>query len=320
MILRTKYAIWILLALASCRNLEEKEPSTAIGIKQESYFNLEHLIEAEDLMTSLGQSTTKVIDFRKQEDYEKGHIPNALRIYRPDIEDNNYPYNGMMAPKVKIERLFSDLGIQNGDTLVVYDDQGGADAARLWWVLQNYDYTTVKLLNGGLLAWVAADGGLSETRSTPTPSRFRLPTENSMRLMMRIEDLGKSLSKDDGPLILDVRTHHEYSGKRQKSGARKAGRIPKAHLVDWSRAVDFHGTHKFRTYQELEALYGELGASREDPIITYCHSGIRSAHTTFVLSELLGYTDVRNYDGSWSEWSYFDDLPFEKDSVTVILK
>ena len=170
------------------------------------------------------------------------------------------------------------------------------------------------------MAWVAADGVLTEMQSTATPSIFRLPNESSMGLMMKREDLEKSLSKDTGPLILDVRTHHEYSGKRQKSGAMKAGRIPNAQLVDWSRTIDFHGTHKFRSYEELETLYGELGTSREDFIITYCHSGVRSAHTTFVLSELLGYTNVKNYDGSWSEWSYFDDLPFEKDSITVILE
>ena len=320
MTLKIKVSICIFLALASCKNQKEKELSTTVVSKQKSYLSYQHLIEAEDLMTSRSQSNTKVIDFRKLEDYEKGHIPNALQVFRPDIEDSNYPYSGMMASKITIEKLFCRLGIQNGDTLVIYDDRGGADAARLWWVLQNYDYTSVKLLNGGLFAWVAADGELTEIKNTTIPSHFRLPTESSMRFMLKREDLEKSLSKDIGPLILDVRTHQEYSGKRQKSGAMKAGRIPNAQLVDWSRAIDFHGTHKFRTYEELEALYGKLGANKEDPIITYCHSGVRSAHTTFVLSELLGYTDVKNYDGSWSEWSYFDHLPVEKDSITVILK
>ena len=320
MTLKIKYTLLLILALSSCKDRGDKVSSTTVVDRPKSYYSHDHLIEAEELMASLGQPFIKVIDFRKMEDYHKGHIPNALPIYRSDIEDQSYPYKGMMAQKKTMEELFSKLGIQIGDTLVIYDDRGGADAARLWWVLQNYDYPTVKLLNGGLFAWVAAHGELTKAQSSVTPSHFRLPTESSMRFIMKREELEQSLSKDTGPLILDVRTHQEYSGKRQKSGAMKAGRIPNAQLVDWSRTIDFHGTHKFRSYEELEELYGTLASSKDDLIITYCHTGVRSAHTTFVLSELLGYTHVRNYDGSWTEWSYFDNLPIEKDSITELIQ
>ena len=129
------------------------------------------LIEVDTLLISLDAPGVKIIDFRKLEDFEKGHIPNALRIWRNDIEDKNHTHKGMMADKIAIESLFSRLGIDTGNTLIIYDDRGGYDAARLWWVLQNHDYYKVKILNGGLHAWIAAGGAVSIRRNLIRPIR-----------------------------------------------------------------------------------------------------------------------------------------------------
>ena len=152
------------------------------------------------------------------------------------------------------------------------------------------------------------------------PSEFKLPETSGMRLLVHREELQGIVSDPSPYVLIDARTVNEFSGKRQKKGSKKGGRIPKSKQVDWSRSVDYHGTHKFRSIADLEKIYGGLAMSKDEPIIVYCHSGTRSAHTTFVLSQLLGYTNVRNYDGSWSEWSHFEDLPFERDSITVILE
>ena len=117
-----------------------------------------------------------------------------------------------------------------------------------------------------------------------------------------------------------TRTHNEYSGKRLKRGAGAAGRIKGSHWIDWSEAIDYHGDHQFKDIDELKEIYGRFIPSTEDTVVTYCHSGVRSAHTTFVLSELLGYPHVKNYDGSWTEWSRQKGFPVEKDSITVILQ
>lgn len=315
---RSSYILICLIFLVSCKNLEEQKVTEAANVIADTSKSITNVTEAEALLIALDGPKLKVVDFRKQEDYRKGHIPNAVSMYRSDIEDGTYPYKGMMASKTAIETLFSKLGIKNGDTLVVYDDRGGTDAARLWWVLQNYDYPTVKLLNGGFDAWIAAKGPVTSTETLVEPSNFILPKAGSMRYLIKLEELQNMLSRKTKPLILDVRTADEYSGKRQKSGAARAGRIPDSELIDWSKAIDYYGTHKFRPYEELEALYGTLGVSKNDTIITYCHTGVRSAHTTFVLSQLLGYANVKNYDGSWSEWSYHVDLPIERDSKTLI--
>lgn len=310
----------LLLGLNSCKNQEEKLPSKEILNVETNIDPTRHIIEVETLLGSLNEPSLKIIDFRKQEDYDKGHIPKALHIWRNNIEDGSYPYKGMMADKKTIEKLFSRLGIQTHDTLIVYDDRGGYDAARLWWVLHNHNFDAVKILNGGLRAWVAANGTVSKEQKLLDSTSFRLPEKSHPQLLVKREELHDLLSSEKRPFIIDTRTADEYSGKRQKAGANKGGRIPSSKLIDWSRTVDYHGTHKFRSISELEKLYGSLVTSKNDPIITYCHSGTRSAHTTFVLTQLLGYTNVRNYDGSWSEWSYFDNLPVEKDSVTTILQ
>jgi thiosulfate/3-mercaptopyruvate sulfurtransferase len=121
-------------------------------------------------------------------------------------------------------------------------------------------------------------------------------------------------------LIVDSRSDDEFTGKRQKEGATKGGRIPNSKSIDWAKAVNYNGDKKLKSEVDLEKIYAELGASKNDTIIAYCHSGVRSAHTTFVLTQLLGYKNVKNYDGSWTEWSQFDDLPSVQDSITTIIE
>ncbi|NHF59664.1 sulfurtransferase [Flavobacteriaceae bacterium TP-CH-4] len=311
--------IVLLLFLGSCKNDRNRHTDTESAVVQD-YLTSECLLEADVLLSNPKGLDVKFIDFRKREDYQKSHLPGAINIWRNDIEDSMYPYRGMMASKNTIEALFSELGIQNTDTLIVYDNHSGSDAARLWWVLQNYDFGAVKLLNGGITAWISAGGEVTDEISEFPSSKFTLPAHSSMKYLIGLEGLKQELVKKNPPLLLDVRTHDEYTGKRQKSGASRAGRIPNSQWIDWAHAIDYHGSGKFRSTKELEALYGQLGISKEDPIITYCHTGVRSAHTTFVLTELLGYTKVKNYDGSWTEWSYFEDLPIGKDSITLTLQ
>lgn len=311
------------LSILSCSKTKEKIDKTTTSVIEaevNTYFNSEHVIESEKLLSILTQSNIKIIDFRQPEHYRNDHIKNAINIWRTDIEDASYPYKGMMAKKVQIETLFSKLGIKNNDTLILYDDRGACDAARLWWVLKNYGFESVMVLNGGLQAWEKAGGIVTKEIPSVTPSGFKLPTQSPFELWISKEEIMKILVSDKNAFIFDTRTTDEFSGKRQKTGAYKGGRIPKSIRIDWASTVDYHKTQKFKSLKELEQIYSDIGASKNDMIITYCHSGVRSAHTTFVLTELLGYKNVKNYDGSWVEWSYFDELPFEKDSVTVLKK
>jgi thiosulfate/3-mercaptopyruvate sulfurtransferase len=119
-------------------------------------------------------------------------------------------------------------------------------------------------------------------------------------------------------IVLDTRTIDEFSGKLRKKGATKAGTIPNSIHIDWAETINHNGKKRIKSIQDLENIYSKLHIKKDDPIIVYYHSGARSTHTTFVITQLLGYKNVKNYDCSWTKWSYFNDLPFESNSIKVI--
>jgi thiosulfate/3-mercaptopyruvate sulfurtransferase len=185
--------------------------------------------------------------------------------------------------------------------------------------LQVYGFDKTRLLNGGLQNWEIQEGPLDTLYTALPPKTFRFESPGKPSLKISRDSVLALLNNPQWTLI-DTRTADEYSGKRQKEGARAAGRIPGSMNIDWAEAVHYNKDMTFRSVEDLKKKYRRLPEDREQPIIAYCHSGVRSAHTSFVLTQLLGYNQVHNYDGSWLEWSTFANAPIEKDSVTSILK
>jgi len=310
MSLKTSIIGFVLISFLAC-----KKNDAALSSNEDVQ---NYLISVKKFESISSNPNVKLIDFRKPKLYNEHHISGALNIWRSDIENPSYAYGGMMINKEGLEKLFRSKGISNNDLLIVYDDNGLCDAARFWWVLQNYNYKNVKLLHSTYTEWKAKNGSITEKIPEISPTGFKFTTQPSKKLYISKEDVLQELNKNT--IILDTRTPDEYSGKSQKKGAAKSGRIPNSTLIDWSTAINFHSDKKLKSIQELDSIYGAVIASKETPVIVYCHSGVRSAHTTFVLTQLLGYKNVKNYDGSWTEWSYFDNLPFEKDSLNLIKK
>ncbi len=305
---RNSIAILIIVSLLiSCKS----EKTTAVRSGQ--------LLEVKDL-ANLDKETLLFIDFRTPEAYARGHIPGAINIWRKDIEAGTFPYGGMMAKREKVEELLSKKGITAAHQLVLYDDRGLPDAARLWWVLSYYGFEKVSLLNGGLQAWQTSGKQLSTNQGLIDATVFSFPQQMKAEMHIAKDELKALLaSKSENFILVDTRSEEEYSGKRRKAGAGKAGRIPQSVHIDWADAIDFTGTKRLKSLPELERIYSKLNATKDDLIVVYCHSGVRSSHTAFVLKELLGYTRVKNYDGSWTEWSFYEDLPFIDESNTLVI-
>ena len=277
------------------------------------------LIELEELLANDFSKGYALVDFRHPQAYAEGHIKEAVNIWRSDIEDTTKPYKGIMPTKEQLEKVFSKKGIQPTDTLILYDDNGSCEATRLWWVLQHYGFKQTRVLNGGLKAYRERGLALSKEIPKRDRSRFVLKGEFPEHFIGRDELL--NLLNTKTPLkLVDVRTPDEFHGKRQKKGAYKAGRISKSIYFDWKNALDSTNGHHFLPKEALQKRYQKLSPNKEDLVVVYCHSGVRSAHTTFVLTQLLGYKNIKNYDGSWTEWSYFDGLPYERDLETTIFE
>ena len=212
----TNSYIILFVVFFGCKK-EEKKSATPPVVEIEE--PISYLMEATELQKIYRRDDIKIIDFRRKEAYQDEHISEAIQLWRKDIEDPKQHYGGVMATKEQIEKLFSELGIGNKDTLVIYDDNGLCDSARLWWVLQYYDFKRVRLLHGGLDAWKMVNGPTTNKDTKLSASKFTLPSPNSGQLYASKEDVLSALK--DSVFILDTRTLDEFSGKRKKNGAFK---------------------------------------------------------------------------------------------------
>ncbi|MTI21501.1 sulfurtransferase [Fulvivirga sp. RKSG066] len=274
------------------------------------------LIEAKDLATIIDEDSVVVIDMRKPEAYQKQHIPGAVNIWRTDIQENTLPYGGIIASKSQLEDLLGKHGISRDHFLVIYDDKASCDAARLWWVLDFYGFNNVALLHGGVKAWQTV-GQLTHEKTIRPQSKFTFQENYSSSRFVDLKEL-IAIYKDTTIVIIDSRTEDEYNGYYMKTGAYDSGKIPGSIHIDWASNVDYE-KQLFKTIDDIKTNYTSNMIDSGSNIVVYCHSGVRSAHTTFVLTQLLGYNNVKNYDGSWTEWTYHK-LPVERPKINEVLK
>lgn len=286
--------IFAALVFIGCDTAEKSKTNAS------EYASAESLAEVEDIL-NVGAGW-KLIDLRKPNEFRQGHIPGAQNVWRTDITDTSFAYGGMMPNQLHMEQLLGKLGIVASDTILIYDDKAECDAARLWWILKFYGHPNIKLLNGGLKAWFVAKGKLSNSEAKPEPSNYQFDSQPDSSVYASIKYLHSNLGSHDF-ILLDTRSQQEFNGKL-KDGAAYGGHIENAVNLDWAMAVDFNGTQKFLDADQLKVNFQDVGVDGEKSVIIYCHSGVRSAHTLFVLTELLGYRNIKNYDGSWIEWSH----------------
>jgi thiosulfate/3-mercaptopyruvate sulfurtransferase len=246
--------------------------------------------------------------------YDEGHIAGAVKLHwRDDLQD---PVERDLVDKPTFERLLSERGIANDTTLVLYGDKNNWFAAYAYWYLKIYGHGDVRILDGGRQKW--ADEGRELTTKTPQPQQADYEAKERDESIRTYRDSVRVQIGEQSKALVDVRSPQEYAGELiappgyEQEGAQRAGHIPTAASIPWATAVRDDGT--FKSADELRELYEGKGVTPEKEVTAYCRIGERSAHTWFVLRELLGYETVKNYDGSWTEWGNLVDVPIEKGS------
>jgi thiosulfate/3-mercaptopyruvate sulfurtransferase len=244
--------------------------------------------------------------------YDEGHILGAVKLHwQDDLQD---PVERDLVEKPTFERLMGERGISNDTTVVLYGDRNNWFAAYAYWYLKIYGHEDVRLLDGGRQKWT--DEGRELTAETPQAEQAEYSASDRDESIRTYRDAVKEAIGEQTKALVDVRSPQEFAGDLiappgyEQEGAQRAGHIPTAASIPWATAVRDDGT--FKSADELRELYESKGITPEKEVTAYCRIGERSAHTWFVLQELLGYEKVKNYDGSWTEWGNLVDVPIEK--------
>jgi thiosulfate/3-mercaptopyruvate sulfurtransferase len=271
------------------------------------------LVTTDWLADHLGDEGVVVAEVDENPDlYDEGHVPGAIKLHwRDDLED---PVERDLVEREEFERLMGERGISNDTTLVLYGDKNNWFAAYAYWYLKIYGHEDARILDGGRQKWI--DEGRELTTDVPAPAQATYRAQERDESIRAYRDAVREAIGESGKALVDVRSPQEFAGELiappgyEQEGAQRGGHIPTAESIPWAQAVGDDGT--FKTPDDLRTLYEGKGITPDKEVTAYCRIGERSAHTWFVLRELLGYENVRNYDGSWTEWGNLVDVPIEK--------
>jgi len=242
--------------------------------------------------------------------YDAGHIPGAVKInWKTELQD---PVIRDFVDKGAFEKLLSDKGISNDDTVVLYGGNNNWFAAYAYWYFKLYGHENVKLLDGGRKKWELDGRPLTTDEVSRPATSYTAKQDQDTTIRAFRQEVVDAIGNKN---LVDVRSPDEFAGKilapahLPQEVAQRPGHIPSALNVPWSKAANEDGT--FKSDDELRGLYKAAGLEESKPTIAYCRIGERSSHTWFVLHELLGYSDVKNYDGSWTEYGSLVGAPIE---------
>jgi thiosulfate/3-mercaptopyruvate sulfurtransferase len=281
-----------------------------------SYSNPNALVSTDWVLSKISDPTVRLVEVDVDtKQFDVGHIPGAVAFnWNTELQDQ---VGRDIISKQGFEALLSQAGIRNTDTVVLYGDNNNWFAAYGYWLFKLYGHQDVRLMNGGRIKWLKEDDKpLSKDVKQFTPSAYRVSSVNTA-LRAKVTDVLASLEhvKSKKANLVDVRSVDEFTGKviappGMSETAQRAGHVPGASNIPWAQTVNPDGT--FKPVEALRELYAAAGVVENKPTIAYCRIGERSSHSWFVLKELLGYSDVKNYDGSWTEYGNLIGVPIEK--------
>ena len=268
----------------------------------------EALVDTAWVAENLNRAGVRLVDVSsKAEVYAEGHIPGAVYLaVGSALVNPDDPVKGQVATAAQVEALLGRLGIDNQTTIVLYDDTNSLYAARAFWALRYYGHQAVRILDGGRKKWVAEGRKLSQETPSVTATTYKAGKPD-LAIRATWEQVLAALDQS-GKTLVDARGPKEYTGQDVRSA--RGGHIPGAINLDLTSQVNPDGT--FKPVAELLQMYEQAGVKPDQTAITYCQTGVRAAHSWFVLSQLLGFANVANYDGSWEEWGNRTDLPIKR--------
>jgi len=296
--------------------MSQEKPLTSVPpIAERGYAHPEALVSTEWVAAHLGDPSVRLVE--SNEDlllYETGHIPGAVKIdWTNDLND---PVVRDYVSRDAFERLLRSKGISRDTTIVFYGDKNNWWATYAFWVFRLFGLTNLRLMDGGRQRWAEEGRPLVTDAVTYPVGDITVPTRDDRQLRAFRDEVLAHVRA--GGRLVDVRSPEEYRGEKlhmpeyPQEGAMRGGHIPGARSIPWARAVNPE-THTFRPASELRTLYvAENGLDPKQETIVYCRIGERSSHSWFVLTYLLGFEQVRNYDGSWTEWGNGVGLPIER--------
>lgn len=287
---------------------------TSVPIEQRGYVNADILVTTDWVAQHKDDQGIRLIE--SNEDillYASGHIPGAVQVdWTTDLND---PITRDYLSAEKFSQLMQKIGVTPDTTVVFYGDKSNWWSSYALWVFSLFGHKKVKLMDGGRAKWEAEKRELTRDMPTFESSQYPVPTRDDSKIRAFRDQVLEHI-KAKGPLV-DVRSPLEFTGERlhmedyPNEGALRGGHIPGAANVPWARAANEDGT--FKAAADLKAIYcDEKGLKEDDDVVVYCRIGERSSHTWFVLTHLLGFENVRNYDGSWTEWGNLVGVPIEK--------
>jgi thiosulfate/3-mercaptopyruvate sulfurtransferase len=279
-----------------------------------SYAHPEVLVDTQWVVDHINDHEVRIaeVDYDPTANYNLGHVPGAVLFdWKKDIND---PVTRNIFSRQSCEDLLQRTGVNNNTTLVLYGDFNNWFAAFAFWAFKYYGFKDLRLMNGGRKKWLEEDRPISKDIPQYQRGNFKA-TEPDKSIRVFLNQVKEALDKENIAMV-DVRSPKEFTGEilappeYPTEHAQRGGHIPRASNIPWSQAVKDDGT--FKSVEELKQLYQSKGIVPEKEIIAYCRIGERSSHTWFVLKYLLGYPNVKNYDGSWTEWGNMVDNPIEK--------
>lgn len=263
------------------------------------------IVEAQQLQAHLQDANILIVDLCQPDSYVRQHIPNAVFLDYAWIVAMQKPVMGLLPDSEQLSRVLGAYGISDDVHVVAYDDEGGGRAARFLWTLECAGHTRYSLLDGGLLAWANGGFALSNEIRFPQPATVTVSINPEP-----IADRAYILSRlnDENVVILDTRSPAEYNA--MKVFAARGGHIPGAVNIEWTEAMDRNNNLQLKPQQQLQEMLAQQGITPDKTVVCHCQSHHRSAHT-YIMLKSLGYTNIKGYPGSWSDWGNAPDTPIE---------